>query len=138
MQPIGTNDKHNGRLIESLLSGLLKDADRLQSEQQTPPAQQVHAEPTFTLSQIVEYAKTRVAWEDARPIVGMLNMMLRGCASREDIEQVDSIEKEFRQRMYGNVFQNSQITMPGAQFHGAMYEISGNQKVNLGGNQNEK
>ena len=138
MQPIGTNDKHNGRLIESLLSGLLKDADRLQSEQQTPPAQQVHAEPTFTLSQIVEYAKTRVAWEDARPIVGMLNMMLRGCASREDIEQVDSIEKEFRQRMYGNVFQNSQITMPGAHFHGAMYEISGNQKVNLGGNQNEK
>lgn len=139
MQPIGTNDKHNGRLIESLLSGLLKDADRLQSEQQeTPPARQVHAEPTFTLSQIVEYCKGRVVWEDARPIVEMLNKMLRGYASQRDIQQVDSIETEFRQRMYGNVFQNSQITMPGAHFHGAMYEISGNQKVNLGGNQNEK
>ena len=126
-------------MLESMFSRLIGDADWLQSEQQeTPPARQVHAEPTFTLSQIVEYCKGRVVWEDARPIVGMLNMMLRGCASREDIEQVDSIEKEFRQRMYGNVFQNSQITMPGAQFHGAMYEISGNQKVNLGGNQNEK
>ena len=138
MQPIETNNKMKEHLVESLLCRLLKDADLLQSEQQkAPPAQQSHAEPTFTLSEIVEYCKGRVTWEDARPIVGMLNTMLRGGATPEDIKQVDSIEKEFRQRMYGNVFQNSQITMPGAHFHGAMYEISGNQKVNLGGNQNE-
>ena len=139
MQPIETNDNSQRHLLESMFSRLIADADWLQSEQQeTPPARQVHAEPTFTLSQIVEYCKGRVVWEDARPIVAMLNTLLRGYASREDFEQVDSIETEFRQRTYGNVFQNSQITMPGAHFHGAMYEISGNQKVNMGGNQNEQ
>lgn len=110
MQPIGTNDKHNGRLIESLLSGLLKDADRLQSEQQTPPAQQVHAEPTFTLSQIVENAKDCVEWEEARSIVWLLNRMLRGRGSRKDFELVDSIEQEFRnRRMMGIQVKNAEI-----------------------------
>ena len=86
--------------MESMLCRLLKDADWLQSEQQeAPPARQVHAEPIFTLSEIVEYAKTRVTWEDARPIVAMLNAMLRGCATPVDFQLVDSIEKEFLNRM---------------------------------------
>ena len=110
MQPIGMNNKNNGRLIESLLSGLLKDADRLQSEQQTPPAQQVHAEPTFTLSQIVENAKDCVEWEEARSIVWLLNRMLRGRGSRKDFELVDSIEQEFRnRRMMGIQVKNAEI-----------------------------
>ena len=74
-------------MLESMFSRLIADADWLQSEQQeTPPARQVHAEPTFTLSQIVEYCKGRVVWEDARPIVAMLNTLLRGYASREDFD----------------------------------------------------
>lgn len=82
-----------------MFSRLIADADWLQSEQQeTPPARQVHAEPTFTLSQIVEYCKGRVVWEDARPIVAMLNTLLRGYASREDFEQVDGIETVFLKR----------------------------------------
>ena len=86
--------------MKSMLSRLMQGADWLQSEQQeAPPARLVHAEPTFTLSTIVEYAKTRVTWEEARPIVEMLNRMLRGCASREDIQLVDSIEEEFMNRM---------------------------------------
>ena len=110
MQPIGMNNKNNGRLIESLLSGLLKDADRLQSEQQTPPAQQVHAEPTFTLSQIVENAKDCVEWEEARSIVWLLNRMLRRRGSRKDFELVDSIEQEFRnRRMMGIQVKNAEI-----------------------------
>ena len=110
MQPIGMNNKNNGRLIESLLSGLLKDADRLQSEQQTPPAQQVHAEPTFTLSQIVENAKDCVEWEEARSIVWLLNRMLRRRGSRKDFELVDSIEQEFRnRRMVGIQVKNAEI-----------------------------
>ena len=139
MQPIETNDDSQGRLMKSMLSRLMQGADWLQSEQQeAPPARLVHAEPTFTLSEIVENAKNCVEWEEAKSIVWLLNKMLRGRGSREDFEQVDSIEQEFRQRTYGNVFQNPQITMPGAQFQGAMYEIRGNQNVNLGGSSHEE
>ena len=110
MQPIGMNNKNEGRLIESLLSGLLRDADWLQSEQVAPPAQQVHSEPTFTLSQIVENAKDCVEWEEARSIVWLLNRMLRRRGSRKDFELVDSIEQEFRnRRMMGIQVKNAEI-----------------------------
>ena len=61
-------------------------------------------EASFTLSQIVDYCKRRVSWEDVRPIVAMLNVLLRGGASSEDVELVDSIEAEFLSRRLGNVF----------------------------------
>ena len=99
MQPIEMNNNPQRRLLESMFGRLMQDADWLPSEQQeTPPARQVHAEPTFTLSQIVEYCKKRVVWEDARPIVTMLNTLLRGYASHEDFEQVDGIETAFLKR----------------------------------------
>ena len=111
MQPIETNDNSQRHLLESMFSRLMADADWLQSEQQeTPPARQVHAEPTFTLSQIVEYCKGRVVWEDARPIVAMLNTLLRGYASREDFEQVDGIETAFLKRTgVGILVKNAEI-----------------------------
>ena len=97
--------------MKSMLSRLMQDADWLQSEQQeAPPARLVHAEPTFTLSEIVENAKDCVEWEEARSIVWLLNRMLRGRGSREDFELVDSIEQEFRnRRMMGIQVKNAEI-----------------------------
>lgn len=56
----------------------------------------------FTLLEIVEYCKGCVEWNDARFIVAMLNKLLRHIGTEEDSELVDSIETEFRQRVYGN------------------------------------
>lgn len=58
----------------------------------------------FTLVQIVDYCKGCVKWEDAQSIVAMLNKLLRRIATEEDNDLVDSIEEEFLNRMYGNVF----------------------------------
>jgi hypothetical protein len=102
MQQIADNNKQEGhQSYEALLKRLLLDVSMLQSDNQVAPTPSVHAEPTFTLSQIVEYCKKRVAWEDARPIMTMLNVMLRGYGCREDFELVDSIEEEFMNRKHG-------------------------------------
>ncbi len=56
----------------------------------------------FTLVQIVEYSKKCVTWDEAKPIVAMLNKLLRKIRTDEDDELVDSIEEEFINRTYGD------------------------------------
>ena len=85
----------------------------------------------FTLVEIVDYCKSRVEWNDAKDIVAMLNRLLLKTGTREDSVLVDGIEEEFRKRRYGPV------TMNNPQFSGAMYDISGNNNVNIGGNGQE-
>lgn len=58
----------------------------------------------FTLVEIVDYCKGCVEWNDAKFIVVMLNKLLRHTGTDEDSDLVDSIETEFRQRVYGNVY----------------------------------
>ena len=58
----------------------------------------------FTLVQIVDYCKRCVDWNDAKSIVAMLNKLLRRIGTDEDSNLVDSIEEEFKTRVYGNVF----------------------------------
>lgn len=53
----------------------------------------------FTLPQIVDYCKARVNWDEADPIVKMLNNFLRSGSTKEDCELVDGIEEHFKQRM---------------------------------------
>lgn len=53
----------------------------------------------FTLPQIVDYCKARVNWDEADPIVKMLNNFLRSGSTKEDCKLVDGIEEHFKQRM---------------------------------------
>lgn len=85
----------------------------------------------FTLVEIVNYCKSRVDWNDAKDIVAMLNRLLRKTGTQEDSELVDGIEAEFRNRRYGPV------TMNNPQFSGPMYDVTGNDNVNIGGNGKE-
>ena len=55
---------------------------------------------SFTLTQISDYCKQRVDWSSARSIRNMLVFLLRFIGTAKDYEQVDSIEKEFKERMY--------------------------------------
>ena len=84
----------------------------------------------FTLVEIVDYCKGCVEWNDAKFIVAMLNKLLRHIGTTEDSDLVDSIEDEFKNRAYGNV------TMQNPHFEGAMYDISGNTEVTIGGVKN--
>lgn len=56
----------------------------------------------FTLVEIVDYCKGRVEWDDVKDIVAMLNRLLRKTGTEEDSDLVDSIEKEFKKRKYGD------------------------------------
>ena len=85
----------------------------------------------FTLVQIVDYCKSCVEWDDVKSIVAMLNKLLRRIATDEDSGLVDSIEAEFLNRRYGPV------TMNNPQFSGPMYDVTGNDNVNIGGNGKE-
>lgn len=87
----------------------------------------------FTLVEIVNYCKSRVEWEDAKDIVAMLNRLLFKIGTQEDSDLVDSIEEEFRQRKYGNTFENAQVTMQQPTINGPINEIHNNDKVSLGG-----
>lgn len=58
----------------------------------------------FTLVEIVDYCKGRVVWDDAKDIVAMLNRLLLKTGTQEDSVLVDSIEKEFINRHYGNTY----------------------------------
>lgn len=68
-----------------------------------PKKRETKKERQFTLVQIVDYCKNCVSWEDAKTVVAMLNKLLRVGGTKEEADLVDSIEKEFRQRIYGNV-----------------------------------
>lgn len=58
----------------------------------------------FTLVQIADYCKSCIEWGDAKPIVAMLNKFLRGIATAEDINLIDSIEEPFKTGRYVNNF----------------------------------
>ena len=86
----------------------------------------------FSLIQIVEYCKQCAFWGDARPIVHMLNKFLRLEGTPEDIDLVDSIEDEFKNRQQGLNITDSEITFKDTQINGSMYEVKNNSQVNLG------
>lgn len=86
----------------------------------------------FTLGEIVDYCKERVAWDDAKPIVAMLNKMMRNNATPEESKLVDGVEADFLEKYRGNVFLHPAITMTQPCINGPLYGITGNKRVNLG------
>lgn len=58
---------------------------------------------TLGVEDIASYCKECVGWDDARPIVTMLNKLLRSEDTAE-LKVVDSIEEEFKARSGGNTF----------------------------------
>ena len=71
----------------------------------------------FTLVQIVEYSKKCVTWDEAKPIVAMLNKLLRKIRTDEDDLLVDSIEEEFINRTYGDTVMGDKNEFSGNSAH---------------------
>ena len=84
--------------LEKLVQELETENEKLKSFQLKDKDKNVHQERSFTLSLIVDYCKKRVDWTEAMYIVAMLNRLLRGNATEEECEIVDSIESEFINR----------------------------------------
>ena len=66
----------------------------------------------FTLVQIVDYCKGCVEWADVKPIVMMLNKLLRRIGKEKDYDLVDSIEVEFKMRRNGDTHIDHQTMIP--------------------------
>lgn len=79
----------------------------------------------FTLVQIVEYCKKCVTWDEAKPIVAMLNKLLRKIRTDEDDELVDSIEEEFINRTYGDTVMGDKNEFSGNSAHNTIKLPSG-------------
>jgi len=65
---------------------------------------------TFTLIQIVDYCKGCVEWADVKPVVMMLNKLLRRIGKEKDYDLVDSIEAK-------NYAADQYLIMKGNKFH---------------------
>lgn len=121
--------KKENSLFQNLIRELQGDNERMKSlldeDKQDGLARKI------MLGEIVKYCKGCVEWKNAEPIVMMLNRILRQIATEEDYKQIDSIEQEFKNRAYGNV------TMNNPQFSGPMYNVTGNENVNIGENGEE-
>ena len=81
--------------------------------------------------QMVDYCKSCVHWDDAKPIVAMLYKLLQDGGTREERALVDSVQEDFRRRRHGTTF-NAPVTMQSPCIDGPLYEIKDNQEVNLG------
>ncbi len=120
--------KEEKATLQNRISELEAENERLKALQETK--KKTGTARKFTLVEIVDYCKGCVEWNDAKFIVAMLNKLLRHTGTTEDSDLVDSIEDEFKNRVYGNV------TMQNPHFEGAMYDISGNTEVKIGGVKN--
>ena len=67
---------------------------------------------TFSLEEIVDYCKGAVEWSDVRGVVVMLNKLLRRTGTDEELDLVDSIEREFSNRKYGGTHIEHQTVIP--------------------------
>lgn len=67
---------------------------------------------SFTLALIVDYCKKRIDWSEVNQIVAMLNRLLRGVVTDDDAAMVDSIEEEFKNRVYGTTHIANQNVFP--------------------------
>ena len=87
----------------------------------------------FSLLNIVDHCKQRQSFEEVKPIIAMLYRFLRCIGTEADYVLIDSIETEHRQREAGIHINTSQVNIKDAHVNGAMYQVTDNDQVNLGG-----
>ena len=68
-------------------------------ERQLEEAHEVKKEISFTLRQIVNFCHTKMEISEVKPIVDMLNYLMRMVATKEEYDLVDSIEPDCRERI---------------------------------------
>lgn len=90
--------------LHKQLEELEAEKEKLKSKIAKSDSKKHGSERIFTLGLIENYCKRKCRWEDVKEIVAMLNYLIRGDATQEDFDLIDSIETEFRQRVYGNVY----------------------------------
>ena len=74
--------------------------------------QTMEIERRFTLAQVVDYCINGVEWGDAKEIVNMMNVLLRGNATQEDYALLDSVRDNFKNKKYGNTYIKEQTVIP--------------------------
>ena len=111
--------------LEKIIQALESENVILKSFSPKTKNKYLRQERSFTLSLIVDYCKKRVEWTEAMYIVAMLNRLLRGDATEEECDIVDSIEKEFINR--------NKPTLPSNEIVLRKYVENEIQKVEAGG-----
>lgn len=78
-------------------------------------------EKSFSLSYIVDYCKNRADICQVKDVISMLYYFLRNNSTNEEQKLVDDIEAFFKEKKY-----------PRIDVNGPMYEVTGNNNVNIG------
>ena len=116
--------------------GLIAAEDRVQESMVEDSM--TKEERTFTLAKIVEEAKKLFPLEHAFTLVFMLNKMMENDSTEEERQLVSGIIEHIIKRKAGiHVDKQFNVTLNNSQIDGPMYDISGNDNVNIGGNGQE-
>ncbi len=76
-----------------------KEQDRLAAER-IEAQEEIARLGRLTLEKVVDYAKGRHDYDEAKPIVAMLDKVFRSQATPEELQLIDSIEQYYIQRDY--------------------------------------
>jgi len=86
----------------------------------------------ITIREVVDYCKSSLSIEEAKPITDMLYKRLRFIGTDEDYTLVDSIMDNLHKKEHATQIITKEVTIQEAQIHGALYEVKDNEEVNLG------
>jgi len=86
----------------------------------------------FTLLELVNYCNECDDWEDAKLLKSILYNLLEGNGTQDEYRLINSIKRRPEKPQIGAVH------IEEARFEGSMYDITGNQSVNIGGAENGK
>lgn len=99
--------KRENSLFQKIIRDLQADNERMKSlldeNKQDGSARKI------TFIEMINYCKDSVKWDDAKEIVNMLNILLRGIGTTEDYKLLDSVRDYFKNKKHGDTFINSQI-----------------------------
>ena len=86
----------------------------------------------ITIQEVVDYCKSSLSIDEAKPITDMLYKWLRFIGTDEDYRLVDSIMDYLQKKEHATQIITKEVTIQEAQIHGALYEVKDNGEVNLG------
>ena len=84
------------------------------------------------IREVVDYCKSCLSIEEAKPIIDMLYKWLRFIGTDEDYRLVDSIIEYLQKKEHATHIITKEVTIQEAQIQGALYEVKDNKEVNLG------
>lgn len=102
--------KKENAVFQNMIKELQADKEKMMSLLEE--YKQDGAARKFTFIEIVNYCKDAVEWEDVKEIVNMINVLLRGNATKDDYDLLDSVRAHFKNKKYGNTYIKEQTLIP--------------------------